>query len=217
MEFKVEALEDGDWIPERFAFGVPDADKRMRFGENRNPRLDWHGSPAGTRSLVLIVHDDDVPARADDVNREDRTIPRDFPRTRFYHWVAVDIPPGAEEIEEATASKEVTPHGKDMAPGPKGARQGLNGFTQFMQNDPEMAGQYFGYDGPCPPWNDERMHYYHFTLYATDFDPFPLEDGFDGAQVEAALEGHVLDSARVTGRYSLFPDWLAKRPDKNSE
>ncbi|MGH8161972.1 MAG: YbhB/YbcL family Raf kinase inhibitor-like protein [Gammaproteobacteria bacterium] len=210
MELTIRGLEDGGWIPERFAFGVPDAAEHMRLGENCNPGIAWHGSPPGTRSLVLIVHDDDVPARADDVNQEGRTIPQDFARTRFYHWVMVDLPPGAEEILEAAASREVTPHGKDKAQGPKGGRQGLNGFTGFLEGDPDMAGKYFGYDGPCPPWNDERMHRYHFTLYATDFDPFPLEGEFDGTQVEAALEGHVLGSARVTGRYSLYPPLMEK-------
>ncbi len=210
MELKIHGLENGGWIPERFAFGVPDAEHHMHFGQNRNPGIAWHSSPRGTRSLVLIMHDDDVPVRADDVNQAGRTIPQDFPRTRFYHWVMVDIPPGVEQILEAAASKEVTPHGKQKERGPKGGRLGLNGFTDFLRDDPDMAGKYFGYDGPCPPWNDERMHYYHFTLYATDFDPFPLQGDFDGAQVEAALEGHILESTRVTGRYSLYPPLVEK-------
>ena len=29
-------------------------------------------------------------------------------------------------------------------------------------------GNYFGYDGPCPPWNDAIPHHYVFTLYALD-------------------------------------------------
>ena len=31
-----------------------------------------------------------------------------------------------------------------------------------------MFGDYYGYDGPCPPWNDELVHRYVFTLYALD-------------------------------------------------
>lgn len=42
---------------------------------------------------------------------------------------------------------------------PAGSRQGLNDYTAFMAGS-EMAGDYFGYDGPCPPWNDERLHHY---------------------------------------------------------
>src|SRR3546814_13406313 len=29
-----------------------------------------------------------------------------------------------------------------------------------------MEGRYLGYDGPCPPWNDERVHRYHFEVIA---------------------------------------------------
>ena len=31
---------------------------------------------------------------------------------------------------------------------------------------PSMAGDYFGYDGPFPPFNDSLIHHYVFTLYA---------------------------------------------------
>lgn len=211
MKLEIEGLEDGAWIPERFAFGIPDSKDHMRFGENRNPGIAWSGAPAGSRSMVLICHDDDVPARADDVNREDRTIAEDFPRNRFYHWVMVDIPPVTEHIAEASASKGVTPGGKRKTTGPAGSRQGLNSYTEFMKGNPDAEGAYFGYDGPCPPWNDERLHHYHFTLYATDFESFPLEGEFDGAAVETMMEGHVLGSAQVTGIYSLHPPLLERR------
>jgi hypothetical protein len=42
-------------------------------------------------------------------------------------------------------------------------RQGVNDYTGWFANDPDMAGEYYGYDGPCPPWNDERVHTYVFT------------------------------------------------------
>ncbi|GIS40711.1 MAG: hypothetical protein Ct9H90mP13_05570 [Pseudomonadota bacterium] len=35
---------------------------------------------------------------------------------------------------------------------PSGSRQGINDYTKFMAGDPEMQGNYFGYEGPCPPW-----------------------------------------------------------------
>ena len=68
-----------------------------------------------------------------------------------------------------------------------------------------MGGQYFGYDGPCPPWNDELLHHYHFVLYATDLARCPVEGAFTGQQVEQAIAGHVLAEARLTGTYSLNP------------
>jgi hypothetical protein len=66
-----------------------------------------------------------------------------------------------------------------------------------------MGGQYFGYDGPCPPWNDELLHHYHFELYATDVDRCPVDGAFTARDVRAALGGHVLAEARLTGTYSL--------------
>jgi phosphatidylethanolamine-binding protein (PEBP) family uncharacterized protein len=68
-----------------------------------------------------------------------------------------------------------------------------------------MSGQYFGYDGPCPPWNDELLHHYHFDLYATDLERCPVEGAFTGQQVLGAIAGHVLVQSRLTGTYSLNP------------
>jgi phosphatidylethanolamine-binding protein (PEBP) family uncharacterized protein len=69
-----------------------------------------------------------------------------------------------------------------------------------------MGGVYLGYDGPCPPWNDSIPHHYHFVLYATDLDRCPVEGEFGGADVSAAIDGHVLAEARVTGIYTLNPE-----------
>ncbi len=69
-----------------------------------------------------------------------------------------------------------------------------------------MAGDYYGYDGPCPPWNDSLTHHYDFVLYATDLDHCPVSDRFTGPNVTAAIEGHVLAKASITGTYSLNPD-----------
>lgn len=68
-----------------------------------------------------------------------------------------------------------------------------------------MAGDYYGYDGPCPPWNDERRHRYLFTLYALDMARCPVEGRFTGAQVLKAIAPHVLNKASLTGLYTLNP------------
>ena len=68
-----------------------------------------------------------------------------------------------------------------------------------------MAGNYFGYDGPCPPWNDEIPHHYVYTLFALDVPRLTVAGVFTGADVRAAMAGHVLGLAAVTGRYSLNP------------
>jgi Raf kinase inhibitor-like YbhB/YbcL family protein len=68
-----------------------------------------------------------------------------------------------------------------------------------------MAGLYYGYDGPCPPWNDEIPHRYVFTVYALDVAALPVAGAFGGAEVRAAIKGHVLAEASITGRYTLNP------------
>jgi phosphatidylethanolamine-binding protein (PEBP) family uncharacterized protein len=95
--------------------------------------------------------------------------------------------------------------GKRTPVGPAGARQGLNDYTSWFAGDAEMGGEYFGYDGPCPPWNDELLHHYHFILYATDLDRCPVDGAFTAAEVRAAIAGHVLAEAKLTGTYSLNP------------
>ena len=64
----------------------------------------------------------------------------------------------------------------------------------------------FGYDGPCPPWNDSLTHHYHFTMYALDLERCPVDGSFDAAAVLAAIEGHVLGQATVMGTYTLNPE-----------
>jgi len=61
------------------------------------------------------------------------------------------------------------------------------------------------YDGPCPPWNDEIVHRYVFTVYALDIEKLPLTGRFGGPEVRAAIAGHVLDQASLTGTYTLNP------------
>jgi Raf kinase inhibitor-like YbhB/YbcL family protein len=68
-----------------------------------------------------------------------------------------------------------------------------------------MHGNYYGYDGPCPPWNDERPHRYVFTVYALDVPRLAIEGRFGGLEVRKAVEHHVLAQASITGRYTLNP------------
>ena len=62
------------------------------------------------------------------------------------------------------------------------ARHGLNDYTGWFAVDPQMAGQYFGYDGPFPPFNDSLVHHYVFTLYAVAVPRLPLEGVFKGVE-----------------------------------
>jgi len=192
-------------IPAEFAFGVPDPVEHLRLGANRNPHLRWSGAPSATRSFVLLCVDTDVPTSADDVNKAGRVVPASLPRTDFHHWVMVDIPPTVQEIGAGACSDGIVARGKRTPAGPAGARQGLNDYTSWFAGDADMGGEYFGYDGPCPPWNDELLHHYHFELYATDLARCPVDGAFTAAEVRAAIAGHVLAEAKLTGTYSLNP------------
>lgn len=205
MQIELTSIRDGQPIPEKYAFCTPDDKSHVRPGENVNPGIRWSGVPQQTRSLVLVVVDTDVPTRPDDVNKEDREVPAELPRTNFYHWLMVDIPADCPGLAEGACSSRVTPHGKSETPGPAGSRQGRNDYTGWFADDPSMAGTYLGYDGPCPPWNDALVHRYRFRLYATDLERLPVEGAFSGAEVLTALAGHILAEAQVTGTYTLNP------------
>ena len=180
--------------------GTPDG-----FGGNRNPHLAWEDAPEGTRSFVLLCVDPDVPTVAEMVGKEGVEIPADQPRTEFVHWVMADIPASVSAIEAGSASDGVTRPGKTNPPGPEGARQGLNDYTTWFKGDPDMGGEWYGYDGPYPPANDLRMHRYFFRLFALDVAQLDLPQGFSAADVHRAMHGHVLAEAAIYGAYSLHP------------
>jgi Raf kinase inhibitor-like YbhB/YbcL family protein len=203
MKLWSNSWANGEPIPARYAAGRLDGATGVAFSDNVNPHLAWNDLPSGTRSLVLICHDFDVPSRGDDVNQPGREVPSDLPRVDFFHWVLVDLPPSSGQIAEGEYSRGFTARGK---PGPAslhGARQGLNDFTGWFAGNPDMAGDYFGYDGPFPPFNDSLVHHYVFTLYALDVARLVVEGNFNGAQVREAIAGHVLDAATYSGTYTL--------------
>jgi hypothetical protein len=205
MQLTSSVLQDNQPIPSEYAFAAPDPQQHVTLSANRNPPLAWSELPAGTQSLVLICHDRDVPSKPDDVNKEDRVVPADLPRVDFYHWVLVDLPPVPAEIKVGEFSDGVTARGKPGPAGPRGTRQGINNYTDWFSGDEQMEGNYFGYDGPCPPWNDTLVHHYVFTLYALDVERCPVEGEFTGPDVLKAIAGHILAQASLTGTYSLNP------------
>ncbi|MBT9486456.1 MAG: YbhB/YbcL family Raf kinase inhibitor-like protein [Rubrivivax sp.] len=203
MELWSDSWTNGDRIPARFAAGRLAEDGSVGFSDNLNPHLAWRELPEGTASMVLVCHDFDVPSRPDDVNQPGREVPVDLPRVDFFHWLLIDLPPRPTVIAEGEFSRGFTPRGK---PGPaslNGARQGLNDYTGWFAGDAQMAGQYFGYDGPFPPFNDSLVHHYVFTLYAVSVARLPVDGVFSGADVRAALAGRVLGAATFSGTYTL--------------
>ena len=87
-----------------------------------------------------------------------------LPRIDFFHWVLVDIDPKSTEIKAGEFSSGITTRGKAGPGAPRGTRQGINDYTMWFSGDRDMSGDYYGYDGPCPPWNDSIVHHYVFTL-----------------------------------------------------
>jgi hypothetical protein len=205
VKLSSEHFKDGETIPTEFAFGKAHPETHVELSQNRNPQLQWSDLPEGTLSLCLICVDSDAPSRPDEVNREGVTVPEDLPRADFYHWVLADLPPGGSPIAEGEFSDGITAGGKPGGKGPRGTRAGLNDYTTWFAEDAEMAGQYYGYDGPCPPWNDERIHKYRFTLYALDMERCPVVGEFRGPDLLTAIQGHILGEASIIGSYAIYP------------
>ncbi|MEP7205788.1 MAG: YbhB/YbcL family Raf kinase inhibitor-like protein [Casimicrobiaceae bacterium] len=206
MKLGTTAFDENGVIPGEFALCIPDASAHVRLAGNHNPDFAWRDLPAETRSLALICHDPDVPSKGEDVNQEGRSVAASLPRVDFFHWVLIDLPGDTPAIERGEFSAGVTARGKPGPHAPRGARQGTNDYTGWFAGDKDMAGQYFGYDGPCPPWNDAIAHRYVFTLHALDVPRLDLQGTFTGADVRRAMLGHVLAEAAVTGRYTLNPE-----------
>ena len=101
----------------------------------------------------------------------------DAPRGVFVHWVLYNVPPTAKGLPEHVAAKRELPDG---------SRQGTNDFGKV------------GYGGPCPP---SGTHRYRFTLYALDAE---LRGPASATRkdVDAAMKGHVLETAQLTGVYT---------------
>ena len=205
MKLTSDSFKDGAAISGEFAFAVPDAKNHVALSSNRNPQLAWTDVPKGTESFALIVHDPDVPSKGDDVNQEGREVPASLPRVDFYHWILIDIPADVRGVEAGSQSDGVTPHGKRGPAASGGMRHGINSYTGWFASDPQMEGDYFGYDGPCPPWNDSIVHHYIFTLYALDINELDFEGEVTAENVRAAMKGHVLGEATLTGTYTLNP------------
>jgi Raf kinase inhibitor-like YbhB/YbcL family protein len=204
MKLHSDSFARGKPIPAEFAFGRRgDAGEPCVLSANRNPGLQWDDVPAGTRSFVLLCVDPDVPSRADDVNQAGRVVPADLPRVDFAHWLLIDVPADCRAIAAGSCSDGITARGKSAPAGPAGSRQGINDYTAWFAGDPQMSGDYHGYDGPCPPFNDSIPHRYFFRLFALDVERLPLADGFRMADVLRALHGHVLAEAALYGTYSL--------------
>jgi Raf kinase inhibitor-like YbhB/YbcL family protein len=199
LDVRIEGLV-GEALPDEAAFCIPDAAAHQAPGPNIQPSISWSAGPEGTQSYAILLVDSDVPTEFENFNKEGATLAADMPRQNFYHWVLVDIPAGTNQLDAGVDSEGKSP--KPIGKTAIGLR-GVNDYTKFMTG--EMAGDYGGYDGPCPPWNDERMHHYTFRVYALDVASLGLSGPFTGPEAESAMEGHVLAQGEATGTYTLNP------------
>jgi len=205
LDVTVENLDNGGLIPAEFAFGVPAEDELFTFGPNISPEIKWNPGPEGTQSYCIIMHDASVPTVFDNANQIGKTISENLARMDFYHWVLIDIPKEIICISRGAESTSVVAKGKPVGPVPYGVR-GANDFGMFMASNEEMAGNYGGYDGPAPPWNDEIMHEYYFTVYALDTESIGLNGVFGGKEVLSAVDNHIIAQGSVMGLYTLTPN-----------
>jgi Raf kinase inhibitor-like YbhB/YbcL family protein len=97
------------------------------------------------------------------------------PKMTWVHWVLYNLPPSAGQLAEAVEPKAL----------PTGTREGLNDWKRT------------GYGGPCPPIG--RHRYFH-KLYALD-TVLPDLGRPTKAQLETAMQGHVLAAAELVGTY----------------
>ena len=212
LKVHVDSFKDGEMMPTKYAFCVAAAQGHTAPGPDISPSISWSGGPRGTKSYAIILYDTDgVAEQREKMNKEGVTVTADIPRKNFYHWVLVDIPPSVTPLKEGAESSGRVPHGKPATPTVAGVR-GLNDFTKVLAANEAMKGQYYGYDGPCPAWNDEVLHHLHFTVYALGVSSLNLPAGFDGPAAMEAMKDKILAQGEVLGRYTQNPDKGAQVP-----
>jgi len=204
LKIKVDSVKSGGMIANKYAFCVAAAQGHAKGGANINPSVSWSQGPKGTQSYAVVLFDTDSPKeQREKMNKEGETLTSAVARQTFYHWILVDIPANVRSIKEGADSNARVVHGKPAA-STVGVK-GLNDFTRTTAGNEAMKGQYFGYDGPCPPWNDSLVHHYHFRIHALDVAKLELSRGFTLSELRTAMRGHVLAEAELVGTYAIRP------------
>lgn len=95
----------------------------------------------------------------------------DAPAGTWVHWVLYDLPAGTLSLPEGVMGL---------------GTEGVNGFGKT------------GYGGPCPPRG--TTHRYFFRVYALNAN-LGLKPGATKAELENAMQGHVLAQGQLMGKY----------------
>jgi len=101
----------------------------------------------------------------------------DAPGGTFVHWIIFNISSDKTGLAEGVAKSEVLDDGS------------VQGTTSYGKS---------GYRGPCPPHG--RPHRYFFKIYALDAN-INLSASATKAEVEAAMQGHILATGELIGLY----------------
>lgn len=184
----VENLSDGKAIPPEYALCVPSPEGKSGPGQNKRPTIHWTGAPQGTQSIAVFMMDPDVPTDFTDAGVEGKTIAATAPRQDFFHYGVVNIPATATALAGGDAKKS-----------PRFGTQLVNDLGSYIPTPAQFG-------GPCPPWNDARLHHYHFMVLALDA-PVPVTPKTTAKEAFSTLihGPHVLAKGVVIGTYSLNP------------
>jgi Raf kinase inhibitor-like YbhB/YbcL family protein len=205
----VDATRYGHLISSDYAFCTAAPQTHAAPAPDKSPRIAWSKGPAGTKSYAVFVYDTDSPAEHREwMNQEGHMLTAAIPRKIFFHMVVVDVPAKVTVLPKGEESDARVLHGK-AAPAKIGVH-GANSFTQAFAANDAMKGTYYGYDGPCSPWNDENTHHYHFAVYALSVASLGLSGPFDGPAALAAMKGKVLAQGQLVALYSTNPAVLSK-------
>lgn len=201
LEVAVEGIENGKRIPDSIALCTPTADGKS---DHRNsaprPTIRWSGAPGTTKSIAVFMMDPDVPADFTNAGKEGKTLSATAKRQDFFHYGIVNLPADAVMLDGSKTAAR--PAQGDELPNDLGLNQYVGAPGQF--------------GGPCPPWNDERLHRYNFIVLALDAEapisvPNP-SDSADPASNPATAKNtynrliaskHVLAKGQVMGTYTL--------------
>ncbi len=189
----LEGLTPDGRLPLSSAFCAP---KGATFKpQDESTGIHWSPGPEGTKSYVIIMVDPDVTTDLSLMNKPGVTIAADSPRMNIYHWVLIDIPPTVHRLAPGDDGEGFTPGGKPIGRTKFGVR-GANDYWPLFNTNPHappgMKGPYGGFDGPCPPSNDARIHDYRYQVYALDVADLPLDGQFFAPAVLKAMQGHIL-------------------------
>lgn len=200
LQVSAEGINTQGFIEPKYAFCTAAETGHTKPGENFNVGLRWMGGPDEAKSYAIVMVDEDVPADFSTANKEGKIVEESAPRRPFYHWVLANIPANITSIPAGAESNSTRAK-------PAGVSSyGVSAINDYSHNDVVQG----GYDGPCPPWNDERVHNYHFRVYALRVDKIDGVEKMDGRQVMDAITPHIMASGEVVGKYTTNPKLVQK-------